>query len=118
MQKKREILPKINNCINAFVEMSVEAAKLEITDNDKSSKRLKLSLARFKKNELQDLTDLVFAVRAEINAIPAKTKRLNNGKPMSVNFVKSVKPTEIEEEDIEDESDSFNHLFDTPDFEF
>lgn len=128
MEKKREILPTINNCVSALIEMSVDAAKLEITDNNKSSKRLKLSIARFKKNELQDLTNLVFSVRAEINAIPPKTKKLLNGKPMSVNFVKSVKPPAVEEdidEDIDEEEDSIidDEVFivpapEQPDFEF
>ena len=72
MQKKREILPKINACITALVEMHRDAATLELVDNDQASRRLKSALKDFKEMPLTDLTDIVLKTRMEINAIPAK----------------------------------------------
>jgi len=72
--KKREILPTLNNAIAKLSMMSGDAAKLEYTDNDQASKRLKADLSDFVHNELKVLQSLVYAVRTDIT-ISGKTRK-------------------------------------------
>lgn len=70
--KKRDILPALNKCIESLVSMSADCAKLEIMDNEKASKRLKISVSDFKSGPLKDFQDLVFAIRKDMNAKPKR----------------------------------------------
>lgn len=72
--KKREVLPALNKCIEALVAMSADCAKLELMDNDKASRRLKLSVSDFKSGELKEFQDLIFKVRSEISSKGYKKK--------------------------------------------
>jgi hypothetical protein len=76
--KKRDILPYLNDAILALTQMSADAAKLEIMDNDQASRRIKRALVDFKKGELDRFTKIILGVRTEINMIPPK-KRLKGG---------------------------------------
>lgn len=99
MQKKREILPAINRCIEALTAMVHDAAKLELLDNSSASKKLKLAVSRFKRNELTDLSKIIYEIRDEINSMPKKTRVRKDGKSMMEN-IRSVKP--VSEDDEED----------------
>lgn len=82
--RKREILPILNNAINALVAMSADCAKLEMMDNDQASRRVKRDLASFKQKELREFSDLVYSVRAEMQLIPSRPqteKQKTNLKP-------------------------------------
>jgi hypothetical protein len=72
LMKKREILPALDKVISGLVAMSAECAKLEITDNDQASRRLKRSLTSLKNKELKEFTDLIFNIRQEIKVKPAR----------------------------------------------
>jgi len=73
--KKREVLPTLNKCIEALVAMSGDAAKLEIMDNDKASRRLKKSISDFKTTELKAFRDLAQSIRSEINNKERKVRK-------------------------------------------
>jgi len=64
--KKRELLPKLNDAIVAMCNMSADAAKLEITDNDQASRRLKRDLTSFKNGPLKELYDSIVETREQI----------------------------------------------------
>lgn len=64
--KKREVLKLIANCTKSLANMSEDAAKLEIFDNDKASRRLKRDIALFKEGPLKEFTDAVYKIREEI----------------------------------------------------
>lgn len=72
MATKREILPTLNDAINALVALSSDCAKLELMDNDQASRRVKRDLASFKQVELKKFSDLIFGVRAEIKSLPPR----------------------------------------------
>lgn len=75
MNKKREVLPLLNKCIESLVAMSGDAAKLEYTNNEQASKRLKIALSDFSTDELKSFQQLVFSIRAEINKAPKRDRR-------------------------------------------
>lgn len=78
MTKKREILPLLNAAIICLSNMSADAAKLEINNNDQASRRIKKALVDFKHNELANFTNEIYSVRAEINSKPKKqVNRIN-----------------------------------------
>jgi len=81
---KREILPVLNNAVNALVAMSADCAKLEIMDNDQASRRIKRDIASFKEKELKCLSELIYGIRAEIRVKPRRKlneNQKNNLKP-------------------------------------
>jgi len=81
---KREILPVLNNAVNALVAMSADCAKLEIMDNDQASRRIKRDIASFKEKELKNLSELIYGIRAEIRVKPRRKlneNQKNNLKP-------------------------------------
>ncbi len=82
--KKREILPILNNTINALVALSTDCANLEMMDNDQASRRVKRDLAKFKQTELKTFTDLIYGIRDEIKVRPRRKlteNQKNNLKP-------------------------------------
>ena len=64
----------LNDIISALMAMSGDVAKLEMTDNDQASRRIKQAIVDLKHNELDVFTRLIFDVRSEINSKPAKRK--------------------------------------------
>ncbi len=81
---KREILPTLNNAINALVALSGDCATLEMWDNDQASRRVKRDIASFKQKELKALSDLIYDARADIKLKPRRKlneNQKNNLKP-------------------------------------
>lgn len=74
LKKKREILPHLDKVIAKLVSMAPECAKLEYTDNDQASRRIKRSITELKNNELKEFTEFIFDLRAQINSIPSRKK--------------------------------------------
>jgi len=66
--KKREILPQLQQAIIALTELSADAAKLEIHDNDQASRRLKKGLVDFEHDYFLPLKKFVINLRAEIKS--------------------------------------------------
>lgn len=84
MEKRREILPVLNDAINALVALSADCAKLELMDNDQASRRVKRDLASFKQKELANFSQLVYKTRGEIQNLPPRPqteKQKSNLKP-------------------------------------
>lgn len=79
--KKRDLLPALHSAIRALTDMASDAAKLEITDNDQASRRLKRAVLSFKRGELSAFSKLVLDVRTEINMIPTR-KRVKPDAPV------------------------------------
>ena len=81
---KREILPTLNNAINAVVALSGDCATLEMWDNDQASRRVKRDIASFKQKELKALSDLIYDARSDIKLKPRRKlneNQKNNLKP-------------------------------------
>ena len=76
LTKKREVLLLLNKAIEKLVSMSADAAKLEIYDNEVASKRLKMSINKFKHEELNDLQRAVLDLRSEWNMKKGKKKQI------------------------------------------
>lgn len=74
LEKKREVLPLINNVISKLVAMSEHAAKLEYHDNDRASRDLKLAFINLRENELNILHRNILLIRDEINNKTYKPK--------------------------------------------
>ena len=81
MAKKREILPVINEVISALMELSVDAAKLELIDNDVASRRFKKSIISIRNNEFNKLYLLSQDIREEMSARPRIKKVLVSNLP-------------------------------------
>jgi hypothetical protein len=64
--KKRELLNYLNEAIIHLSNLSSDAAKLEIYDNDAASRRLKQGIVDFEKGPLIKLKDQVLITRREI----------------------------------------------------
>lgn len=64
--KKRHLLDKIQKCVTTLLDLSEDAAKLEIMDNDQASRRIKRDLVKFKDGPLEDLTREIYKTREEI----------------------------------------------------
>lgn len=86
LSKKRDLMPKLQNCIEALVNLSFDVAKLELSDNNQASVRVKRNLAEFKNTELKDLTEAINETRSEIITRPksASDGRANNGRNLPV----------------------------------
>jgi hypothetical protein len=89
LPKKREVLKYLNKSIESLVEMSADAAKLEYTDNEQASKRLKLAISRFKHEGLKDLERCVFGIREHINVKKGRKDRAKHEalKTENMNFL-------------------------------
>lgn len=74
IDKKRELLSHINECIASLVEMSADAAKLEIHDNDQASRRLKQNIKDFEVKKLKPFKEKVLDIRQLINNKNPKNK--------------------------------------------
>lgn len=74
MEKKRSILPLINDAIGRLTMIAVHAAKLEFKDNEQASLRFKQEIVEFKKNELALLEAASKDVRVEIRGRKIKLK--------------------------------------------
>lgn len=72
LTKRREILPVLEKVISGLVAMSADCAKLEITDNDQASRRLKRSITSLKNTELKEFTELIYNVRQDIKLKPSR----------------------------------------------
>lgn len=72
MDKKRDLLEPLTNVINAFMTLHSDAAKLEFSDNDQASRRLKLALSNIENGELKALKRAVLDTRKEINELPQR----------------------------------------------
>ena len=70
--KKRDLLPDLNKMILDLQYMVPDAAKLELSDNDKASRRLKQSLVEFKNGPFAAFSEKVKAIREEINSKPKR----------------------------------------------
>lgn len=77
MDKKRDLLSKLDAAIIALTRMGEDAATLEIMDNAVASKRLKRNLANFKHGELEEFTAAVLGCRKDIISKP-KRRRSGN----------------------------------------
>jgi len=82
MMKKREILPALHDAIRALTDMASDAAKLEITDNEQASRRLKRAIMHFKRNELDSFNKIIVGVRSEISMMPPR-KRVKMNTPVT-----------------------------------
>lgn len=80
MTKKREIVEPLKECIFALTKMLESAAKLEETDNNTESMRLKRDLSNFIAHELKDFKKLVAQTRFEVRNRP---KRVYRGNPIN-----------------------------------
>lgn len=76
--KKREILPLINNVIAKLVELSADAAKLEYTDNEQASLRLKRDFVHIRDQEITTLHKNIISIREEINNKHNQSKKTRN----------------------------------------
>lgn len=65
--KKRDMLAPLNKAIVALSNLSGDAAKLEFSDNDQASRRLKKRIAEFTHGELKELKEAIYSVRDDIN---------------------------------------------------
>lgn len=74
MEKKRELLPLVNNATIALSNMTRDAANLEYHDNSTASRQLKKAIVDFENNELKALKDAVLEVRRDINSRPKRLK--------------------------------------------
>ncbi len=81
MVKKREILPALHDAIRALTDMASDAAKLEITDNEQASRRLKRAVMHFKRNELTSFNEIIVNTRKEISMMPPR-KRVKMNTPI------------------------------------
>lgn len=75
--KKRELLPILNNVIKSFIDLSDDIAILEFHDNDKASRRVKLRLSDIKNHEITVLIDAIKEVRVQINNKHKQKKQKN-----------------------------------------
>lgn len=78
MEKRRDLLPIINNAIISLTNMVPDACNLEYHNNDKLSRKLKDKVVKFKAKELVDLENAVKAIRAEINKVKTTKKQQKN----------------------------------------
>lgn len=67
IEKKREILPALNNAIIALTMLSGDAAKLELHDNEEASKRLRKGVIDFRNVDLKNLEIIIQNIRFDIN---------------------------------------------------
>lgn len=65
--KKRILLPKLNKVITALAALSGDIAKLEISDNEQASKRVRKGLIDIKNVDFKDLQDEVTNIRIDMN---------------------------------------------------
>jgi hypothetical protein len=61
--------------------MSADAAKLEVSDNDQASRRLKKAVTDFRNGELRNFQECIFNVRMEF--IKNKTERKKKSSPVA-----------------------------------
>lgn len=65
--KKRELLPKLNNIIVALSGLTGDVAKLELSDNEQASRRVRKALIEIKNISLEDLRNEISNIRYDIN---------------------------------------------------
>jgi len=68
-QKKREVLPRINEAIAKLTELAADAAKLEYYDNEQASLRFKRGLVEFENKEFAALKQTSKGIREEIRGL-------------------------------------------------
>lgn len=75
LQKKRELLSVLNKIIVEFSGLTGDIAKLEISDNEQASKRVRKALIAIKNGEFKNLTDQITNIRFDINTSKGKELR-------------------------------------------
>lgn len=82
IQKKRQLLNgpnSFNELVQKLMAIAPDVAKLELTDNDEASKRVRRNLIAFKNEDCVAFLDRIKEIRSEISAIPSKPgKRASN----------------------------------------
>lgn len=67
LDKKRDLLGPLNKAIIALSNLSGDAAKLEIMDNNEASLRLKQAIVDFQYGELEEFKRAILDVRRQFN---------------------------------------------------
>jgi hypothetical protein len=75
LNKKRQVLPFINDVIAKLVEMSKDAASLEYNDNEQAVRRLKRDFILMRENEFKNLFKNIDSIREEIITNKYKQKK-------------------------------------------
>lgn len=73
-EKIREMVPLIDAAIQKLVRMSADAAKLEYSNNDEASRRIKRDLVEFKNTELANIDTAIKEVRTQNNSNKQKRR--------------------------------------------
>jgi hypothetical protein len=68
VQKKRELLPLLNNIILAFSDLAPDVAILELEDSDASSRRVRARIIDILNNEVPALKNEITGVRINVNS--------------------------------------------------
>ena len=64
--KKRELLPQLKGLILKLTSLSADVAKLELSNNDDVSARVRRELLDFQNKDLKDFRDSITGIRSDI----------------------------------------------------
>ncbi len=65
--KKRDLLPKLNSIIQAFIKMAPDVAILELDDSDPASKRVRTALIDVMAKEFPEFKEEISNIRMKLH---------------------------------------------------